>query len=419
MHRCASQVDCRLGGRNRDPPPAVSAPVLLVRYKVDYQGNDPGRVVPRLNDAVFNSGIKVESTAAHSRIEHALIPLARGMNVVELSPASGSGAIEAGSGASPEIRLVRSLETQENDQNAPAPVAHGQMYVLTVGVSKLVNPAWDLANPANDAAALADLLRQDKAHLFASVNAKTLTDANATKANIIDALKDIAGKATPDDVVVIFLAGHGRTVDGHYYFAPSDMGGHDSGLMAEVNAAKTDEAFDKAVDAVFRTEGLGQDDLLPLIQGMQATRIAFLLDTCYSATLADANAVLRHDVNDTVTNRIGHASGRFVLSGSFTEAFDSGAGADAKVGEEGHGLFTSYLLRALQGDAGTDDNGRIDIYKLATFTQQHVEVASRRMLEQNAAKSGDKQPDVQQPAYYFAGNDFFALRKLTSAAVGK
>jgi hypothetical protein len=41
------------------------------------------------------------------------------------------------------------------------------------------------------------------------------------------------------------------------------------------------------------------------------------------------------------------------------------------------------------------------------------------MLEQDAAKSGDKQPDVQQPAYYFAGNDFFALRKLTSAAVGK
>jgi hypothetical protein len=413
----ARAVDLPLG-RATDPP-AVNAPVLLVRYKVDYQGNDPGRVVPRLNDAVFNSGIKVESAAAHGRVEHALIPLARGLNVVNLSPVSGSGAIEAGSGASPEIRLVRSVETHENEQTAAVPGPRGQMYVLTVGVSKLANAAWDLANPANDATALADVLRQDKAHLFAGVSAKTLTDADATKANIVDALKEIAGKATPDDVVVIFLAGHGRTVDGHYYFAPSDMGGHDSGLMAEVNAAKTDDTFDKAVDAIFRTEGLGQDDLLPLIQGMQATRIAFLLDTCYSATLADANAVLRHDVNDTVTNRIGHASGRFVLSGSFTEAFDSGAGADAKVGEAGHGLFTSYLLRALQGDAGTDDAGRIDIYKLATFTQQHVEAASRHMLEQSAAKSGDKAPDVQQPAYYFAGNDFFALRKLTSATVGK
>ena len=66
------------------------------------------------------------------------------------------------------------------------------------------------------------------------MRATTLTDAEATKANIIAALKDIAGAVTPDDVVVIFLAGHGRTVDGHYYFAPSDMGRHDPALMAAI-----------------------------------------------------------------------------------------------------------------------------------------------------------------------------------------
>jgi uncharacterized caspase-like protein len=75
--------------------------------------------------------------------------------------------------------------------------------------------------------------------------------------------KEIASKATPDDVVVIFLAGHGRTVDGHYYFASSDMGRHDPALLAGIKDAKTDEAYDKAVDAVFRAEGVSQDDLLP------------------------------------------------------------------------------------------------------------------------------------------------------------
>jgi WD40 repeat protein len=409
----------RAGEPPASSPPTVTAPVLLVRYKVDFQGDDPGRVVPRLNEAVFSTGVQVESTAPHSRVEHALIPLARGMNVVQLSPVSGSGAIEAGSGASPVIRLVRSLEQREKAPDATEPVGAGRMFVLTVGVAKLANPDWNLVNPANDATALADLLRQDKAHLFAAINVKTLIDADATKANIIASLKDIAGQATPDDVVVIFLAGHGRTVDAHYYFAPSDMGKHDPALMAALGEAKTDDSFNKGVDAVFRTEGLGQDDLLPLIQDMRATRIAFMLDTCYSATVADADAVLRHDMNDTITNRIGHASGRFVLSGSFTEAFDSAAGADSTVGEAGHGLFTSYLLRALQGDAGTDDTGRIDIYKLATFTRDHVAAASRRILEQEAAKSGEKVPGVQKPAYYFAGNDFFAVRKLMSSSVGK
>ena len=89
------------------------------------------------------------------------------------------------------------------------------------------------------------------------------------------------------------------------------------------------------------------------------------------------------------------------------------------MGEEGHGLFTSYLLRALNGDAGTDDTGRVDIYKLATFTRERVAAASRRILEKAAANSGEKTPDVQRPAYYFAGNDFFAVRKLMSTTVGK
>jgi WD40 repeat protein len=400
-------------------PPEVTAPVLLVRYKVDDRGGETGSVVPHLNDAVFNCGTTVESMSGHSRIEHTLIPLARGLNVVRLSPVSGNGAIEAGSGASPEIRVVRSVETPPKESTAVAPETNARLFVLTVGVSKLADPDWNLANPANDATALADLLRQDQVHLFAEVIPKTLIDADASKANILEALREIASKVTPDDVVVIFLAGHGRTVDGHYYFASSDMGRRDPALLAGIKDAKTDEAYDKAVDAVFRAEGVSQDDLLPLIQGMQATRIAFMLDTCYSATVADADAVLRHDVNDTITNRIGHASGRFVLSGSFTEAFDSAAGSDAAVGVEGHGLFTSYLLRALNGDAGTDEAGRIDIYKLATFTQKKVEAASRHMLEASGTKAGEKAPDVQQPAYYFAGNDFFAVRKLPSATIAR
>jgi uncharacterized caspase-like protein len=400
-------------------PPEVTAPVLLVRYRIEDLGGGSGRVVPHLNNAVFSSGIAVESNEGHSRVEHTLIPLATGLNVVRLSPVSFSGAIEAGSGASPEIRLVRSFGTREKDPGTVVSETNAKLFILAVGVSKLTNPDWNLANPANDATALTEVLRQDRGHLFSGVVPKLLTDTDASKASILAALQDIAAKATPDDVVVIFLAGHGRTVDGHYYFAPNDMGRHDPALLAKLKDANTDETYDKAVDAVFRSEGLGQDELLPVIQGMQATRIAFMLDTCYSATVADADAVLRHDVNDTITNRIGHASGRFVLSGSFTEAFDSAAGSDSKVGEEGHGLFTSYLLRALNGDAGTDDTGKVDIYKLATFTQRKVAAASKHMLDESGAKAGAKGPDVQQPAYYFAGNDFFAVRKLQSATAGK
>jgi uncharacterized caspase-like protein len=180
------------------------------------------------------------------------------------------------------------------------------------------------------------------------------------------------------------------------------MGARDPDLLRRIRAANADPSapeadYDSAVDVLYRTGGLSQDQLLAAIQNIQANRIALVLDTCYSATVADQDSVLRRDVNTTVTNRIGHASGRFVLSGSFAGAYDSANGLNAPTEADGHGLFTSVLLRALRGEADTDRSGRIDIYKLATFTKHNVEQESAQL------------PTIQEPAYYFAGNDFFAL----------
>ena len=65
-------------------------------------------------------------------------------------------------------------------------------------------------------------------------------------------------------------------------------------------------------------------------------------------------------------------------------------------------LTPEHLLKALLGDADTDHAGRIDIYKLAKYTQRNVEQASAGQLR------------VQTPSYYFAGNDFFELRALAA-----
>ncbi len=394
--------------------PVFTAPVLLARYTVEEQGADPGQVLLRLNEAVLDvkKTLQVESTDGRKRVERVMLPLAHGQNVVRLSPATATGAIESGRDVNLEIRLVRAALPREPgaSQNAAsptdrnptssqpaAPETTARLFALTIGVGKVPAPLETLDNAANDAVGLAALLRQDQGRLFASVEVTDLTDEKASKASIIAALRGIAAKATPDDVVVIFFAGHGKTVNGKYYFVPYDMGRGDPSLLAKLAAAKG-PALEQAVDALFQAEGLGQDQLLPLIQAIQATRIAFILDTCESATVADANMVLRHDLNTTIAHKIGQASGRFVLSGSFTEALDSG-------GDPGHGLFTSFLLRALKGEAGTDEAGRIDISQLAKFTKEKV-----------MAKSREINPRLEQrPAWFFAGSDFFAVRKLLTA----
>jgi uncharacterized caspase-like protein len=224
-----------------------------------------------------------------------------------------------------------------------------------------------------------------------------LLDGQATIANITKALEAIKDDAQPDDLVVLFLAGHGEEVDGRYYFAPSDIGTRDPELFNHAIAGADDSQA--AIDQLFRTEGLGPDQLLPLIQETKASHLAMILDTCYSASLATQDAVFRRDVNTTVTNTLGHATGRFVLSSATTLALDSSSvSSDLPKDAEGHGLFTAYLLEALQGQADMMHSGRVDVMQLANYTVAKVVHATQGTQQR------------QEPTWYFSGNDLFALR---------
>jgi hypothetical protein len=271
--------------------------------------------------------------------------------------------------------------------------------MLSVGISAYDQSSLRLANAAHDAQAVAQLMDAPDPPVYTGHVVKPLLDSNATTANIMAALKDIAVHAKPDDLVIIFLAGHGEQVNGKYYFAPAEFGTHDPALFQRAMNLGNSTA-DRAVDTLFQQEGLGQAQLLPLIQSISAAHVALILDTCFSAAIATQDAVLRRDLNTTVADQIGNSVGRFVLSSAMNLALDTGSAStiDLPVDQQGHGLFTSYLLQALQGKADFLHSGRVDIDDLAKYTQHNVEQATATM------------PQPQQPTFYFSGNDFFALR---------
>jgi uncharacterized caspase-like protein len=205
-------------------------------------------------------------------------------------------------------------------------------------------------------------------------------------------------------LVVLFLAGHGGEVDGRYYFAPADFGTRNPELFRRARSGG--ETAARAFDQLLRAEGLGPDRLLPLIQAIKAARVAVVLDTCYSASLAVQDSVLQRDMNTTVTNGLGHATGRFVLSSATTFAQDSSGVAGDK-GGDGHGLFTSYLLEALEGRADMPHIGQVDVVNLARYTIAKVKSAT--------ANSEQK----QEPTFYFAGSEFFAVHTDRARDAGK
>src|SRR6185312_11249440 len=108
------------------------------------------------------------------------------------------------------------------------------------------------------------------------------------------------------------------------------------------------------------------------------------------------DAVEQKARNETVANSVGHEIGRFILAGARSLALDSN-GDSAPAGQT-HGLFTTYLLKGLDGEADLQHNGRINVAELLMFTKS-------RVREESAKLNLD-----QEPFFYFSGSNFFEIR---------
>ncbi len=407
-----------LDQRGPDGVLETTADQVLVDYRLQAPaaGGGVGQAILARNQAVIAPPAFTLEEDDHSRTQEATVALGVGMNVLRLTPVAGSGQVEGARDRSVELRVLRrppviaAVTTPGPSREAAAPATPPAtpaaprpapdkplvtLYVLSVGVSHFRHKELDLDNAVHDATAVASLFQGADAPVYDRAVVTTLLDDQATGEKITQALAGIARQAGPDDLVVLFFAGHGQQVDGKYFYAPVDFGMHDPALFRRAISGGEGEA---PLDELFRREGFGQAQMLPAIQAIQASRVALILDTCFSASIATQDAVMRRDTNATVTNALGHASGRFVLSSATALALDSaGSAASLPSDPEGHGLFTSFLLRALRGEADTDRTGRIDVYKLTMFTIRAVEKATASLRE------------TQQPSYFLNGQ-FFNLR---------
>ena len=76
------------------------------------------------------------------------------------------------------------------------------------------------------------------------LHARLITDdeaINPTKQEILFNIKDFFGQAERDDVVALYVASHGKTENGVYYFFPSDTGFADDGKFDIRTAINRDE----------------------------------------------------------------------------------------------------------------------------------------------------------------------------------
>ncbi len=134
------------------------------------------------------------------------------------------------------------------------------LYIVAIGVSKYQEPEYNLAFAAKDASDILTTLKASTA--YEKVNEKLLTNEEATDTNVL-AIKDFVAQAGVDDVVMIFVAGHGvLDKDYNYYFATNNM---DFGNPAN--------------------GGLSYEALQSLLDGIKCRNKILMMDTCHSGEL--------------------------------------------------------------------------------------------------------------------------------------
>lgn len=171
-----------------------------------------------------------------------------------------------------------------------------------------------LANPANDAAAMASMF---KAAGFDSVESK----ANLTANELRRSLRDFAARTRDADIAVVYYAGHGIELDGTNYLIP--------------------------VDATLETDGDVLDETLPLERVLFAVEPAkqlrlIILDACRDNPFA-------RTMRRTVASRaIGRGLAKVEPSSPNTMiAFAAKAGSTASDGDSNNSPFAAALIEHL------------------------------------------------------------------------
>jgi len=196
-----------------------------------------------------------------------------------------------------------------------------------------------------DAVALAEGLRRAGDGLYGSVDVTKVLDSDVTISNMEKVFSELGNKVQPRDVFVFFLAGHGKTKNGRYFFLPRDFRYED------------ETSIEKA--------GIDQNRFQAWFARIPARKSILLYDTCESGSLTGTNA-RGSDIDERLgaLNRMARATGRTFLTATTDDA-------PALEGYRGHGVFTYALLDALdRGDV--NKNGLIEVSELADYIDNKV-----------------------------------------------
>jgi hypothetical protein len=252
-----------------------------------------------------------------------------------------------------------------------------EIFAIVGGVSRYGSPSMNLTFAGKDAVDMATAIRVSAKRLFGAqkVHLTLLTDYPGvqdaqppTRANLEKAFAAARG-AKQEDVLVVYLAGHGTTApDGEYWYLTRE--------------ARTTDLGDPEVR---KMSGVSSKDLTDWIKAVPVTKQVMVLDTCAAGAAAARLSEVRALSSDQIRAiaRLKDRTGLHVLMGSSANA------ASYEASQYGQGLLTYALLEGMRG-AALRDGEYVDVAKLFGHATEEVPRLARSI-------GGSRAPSSRRP----------------------
>jgi hypothetical protein len=220
----------------------------------------------------------------------------------------------------------------------------GKRWALVIGVNNYEDEyIADLEKARNDAKVMADLLAHegqfDEVFLYTD-DAMPEDPDYATLANVEKRLESLKSEIKPEDTVMVTFSGHGITDDKNRSYL----------LLAD---SKINEPFETS---------LSLQEIQDWIEGMGVQKNIVLLDACRNQVEKSKSVNTRTLVDEKNAQAKVSAVVYSTSPGEFSYEHH----------KEPYGVFTTYMIRGLQGEADSDGDVLISFNELRTFIEAGV-----------------------------------------------
>lgn len=196
----------------------------------------------------------------------------------------------------------------------------------------------------------------------AKFNSTATKIPTATKADFQNAFNEFKN-AAPDDVFIVYLAGHGVSLNLNQNSSRADG---DTYLYLTQEATTTDKSV-LSVEKTREAMAISSDELKDLMKQNKALKQVLILDTCAAGAVSKSLVGKRDLPGDQIRaiERLKDNTGFYVLMGAAADA------VSYEASQYGQGILTYSLLQAMKG-ARLRENQFADVGMLFAYAQDTV-----------------------------------------------